>query len=339
MSVEVLRAGVLTTVQDLGRYGMQRFGVPVSGAMDAYSLQVANRLVGNDADAAALEITLAGPQLAFHADHVVAVCGGDLSPTIGGRPVPMRRPVRISRGSQLVFGECVAGCRAYFAIAGGIDVPKVLGSRSTYVRAAIGGVNGRALKSGDRLVTAVADQRRLENLIDAATLARDGFAAPHWSVQVNPEKFVRQPQEIRFVAGRHWEALTAAGRSSFASENFRVGPASDRMGFRLEGARLEVSGVNDVERGSIASEAVAFGTIQLPPDGNPIVLMADRQTIGGYPRVGEVASVDLSLLAQLKPGDLLCFQRIALSEAQELMHLQQKALAQISEAVRARFRQ
>jgi len=339
MSVEVLRAGVLTTVQDLGRYGMQRFGVPVSGAMDAYSVRVANRLVGNDDDAAVLEITLAGPQLEFHTDHLVAVCGGDLSPTIDGKPVPMRRPVRISRGSQLVFGECVAGCRAYLAIAGGIDVPEVLGSRSTYVRAAIGGVYGRALKSGDRLAATITQQGRFEYLSETATYARDGFAAPHWSVQVNPERFVKRPQEIRFVAGRHWETLTAAARSSFTNENFRVGPASDRMGYRLEGANLEGVGVNDAQRGSTASEAVAFGTIQLPPDGNPIVLMADCQTIGGYPRVGEVASVDLSLLAQLRPGDPLCFRRIALSEAQELMHLQEQALAQISDAVQARLYQ
>ncbi len=339
MSVEVLRAGVLTTVQDLGRYGMQRFGVPVSGAMDAYSLQVANRLVGNDAGAAVLEITLAGPLLKFHTDILVAVCGGDLSPMIGGKPMPMRRPVRISRGSQLVFGECVAGCRAYLAIEGGIDVPEVLGSRSTYVRAAIGGVNGRALKSGDRLVTAITDQQRFTNLRDTPTYARDGFAAPHWSVQVNPQRFVQQPQEIRFVAGRHWETLTAAARSSFTKEIFQVGPASDRMGYRLESAHIEGTNAESTELGSVASEAMAFGTIQLPPDGNPIVLMADRQTIGGYPRVGEVASVDLSLLAQLKPGDTLSFRRIALSEAQELMHLQELALAQISEAVQTRLQQ
>jgi antagonist of KipI len=339
VSVEVLRAGVLTTIQDLGRYGMQRFGVPVSGAMDAYSLQVANRLVGNGDDAGVLEITLAGPQLEFHADHLIAVCGGDLSPTIGGKPVPLRRPVMVSRGSRLVFGECVAGCRAYLAIAGGIDVPEVLGSRSTYVRAAIGGFDGRALKSGDRLATGTTSQPHHDDLVDAATLARDKFAAPHWSVQLNPERFVRRPQEIRFIAGRHWETLTVAARALFTAEKFRIGSASDRMGYRLEGVHLEGMDENAPGRGSIASEAVAFGTIQLPPDGKPIVLMADRQTIGGYPRVGEVASVDLSLLAQLKPGDSLCFKRIALSEAQELTYLQGQALAQISEVVQSRLRQ
>ena len=337
MSFEVLRAGVLTTVQDLGRYGMQHVGVPVSGAMDAYSLRVANRLVGNDDEAAALEITLVGPLLAFHADTLVALCGGDLSPTIGGKRVPMRRPVSISRGSQLVFGECAAGCRAYLAVAGGIDVPEVLGSRSTYVRAAIGGVHGRALKSGDRLVAAKTSQHRYAKLGESPMVVRDGFAAAHWSVQVNPERFLRRPQEIRFVAGSHWETLTLAARDLFTSENFRLGSASDRMGYRLEGARLE--GAVGTERGTIASEAVAFGTIQLPADGNPIVLMADRQTIGGYPRIGEVASVDLSLLAQLKPGDKLAFRQISLPEAQDLLHAQEKALARISEAVKMRLQQ
>jgi antagonist of KipI len=334
MSFEVLRGGVLTTVQDLGRYGMQHVGVPVSGAMDAYSLRVANRLVGNDDEAAALEITLAGPQLAFHADTLVALCGGDLSPTIGGKRVPMRRPVSVSRGSQLVFGECAAGCRAYLAVAGGINVPEVLGSRSTYVRAAIGGVQGRALKHGDRLAAAKTYQHRFAKLRESPAYARDGFAAENWSVRVNPERFLRRPQEIRFVAGRHWDTLTLAARDLFTGETFRLGSASDRMGYRLEGVSLE-----GTERGTIASEAAAFGTIQLPPDGNPIVLMADRQTIGGYPRIGEVASVDLPLLAQLKSADKLAFRQISLPEAQELVHAQEKALALIGEAVKMRFQQ
>jgi len=202
------------------------------------------------------------------------------------------------------------------------------------VRAAIGGVHGRALKSGDRLVAAKTDQHCFAKLCDSPAYVRDGFAAEHWSVQVNPERFLRQPQEIRFVAGSHWETLTLAARDLFTSESFRLGSASDRMGYRLEGVSLE-----GTERGTIASEAVAFGTIQLPPDGNPIVLMADRQTIGGYPRIGEVASVDLSLLAQLKPGDKLAFRQISLPEAQDLVHAQEKALARISEAVKMRLQQ
>ncbi len=328
--IEVIRAGLLTTVQDLGRYGAQRFGVPVSGAMDTYALRVANRLVGNEEDVAALETTLIGPVLKFDSDLLIAVCGGDLGAVIGGKPVPMNRPVWLARGSQLAFEQPVTGCRAYVAFAGGIDVPLVLGSRSTYVRTGFGGFKGRALKKGDRIHTGASYGSSFLRLRDSPDFANDGFAAPSWSVRVDPDRLFLQPQRIRFIAGRHWERLDPEVRGAILRENFRVGTTSDRMGYRLEGVSLERH-----EFGDIASEAVAFGTIQLPPDGNPIVLMADRQTIGGYPRVGEVASVDLPLLAQLKPGDTLRFERIGLDEAHNLVHQQEIALAQLQASIKA----
>ena len=334
MTADVVRAGLLTSVQDLGRFGMQHFGVPVSGAMDAYALRVANRLVGNEDNAAALEATLAGPVLKFADDTLLALCGGDLGAVIDDKPVPMHRPVWVASGRQLAFGRCVSGCRAYLAFAGGIDVMPVLGSRSTYVRAALGGLKGRALKSGDHINFVATNVSVCSGLRDSPAFMRDGFAAPRWSVQVHSERLAVYPQRIRFVAGRHWELLSPATRNTFLTESFRVGAASDRMGYRLEGARLD-SG----EGGAIASEAVAFGTIQLPPDGNPIVLMADRQTIGGYPRVGEVASADLALLAQLKPGDTLRFERIALADAQKLACAQAMAMRQIGASIAANLAQ
>lgn len=330
MTVEVIRPGLLTSVQDLGRFGMQHFGVPVSGAMDGYALRVANRLVGNDDNHAVLEVTLAGPVLEFTADTLIALSGGDLDANIDSKRLPMHRPVWVARGRRLSFGRCIAGCRAYLAFAGGIDVPPVLGSRSTYMRAALGGLCGRALKAGDRIVVAAKTEAPYSGLRGLPAFSRDGFAAPRWSVQVRSERLWLQPQRIRFVPGRHWESLKPGVRETFTSESFRVGTSSDRMGYRLEGIRLE-SG----ESGDIASEAVAFGTIQLPPDGNPIILMADRQTIGGYPRLGEVASVDLPLLAQLKPGDALRFERIGLADAQDLAHAQAVALAQIAASIEA----
>ncbi len=330
MTVEVIRPGLLTSVQDLGRFGMQHFGVPVSGAMDGDALRVANRLVGNEDNAAALEVTLAGPVLEFSEDTLVALAGGDLEATIDGKPLPLHRPVWIAHGRRLSFGRCITGCRAYLAFAGGIDVAPVLGSRSTYVRAALGGLHGRALEAGDHINVAATDAAPCSRLRDLPAFVCDGFAAPRWSVQVRFERLWLSPQRIRFVAGRHWESLEPGVRATFTSEHFRVSTSSDRMGYRLEGVRLE-SG----ERGDIASEAVAFGTIQLPPDGNPIVLMADRQTIGGYPRIGEVASVDLPLLAQLKPGDTLRFERIALADAQRLAHAQTVALEQITASIEA----
>jgi len=330
MTLKVIRGGLLTTVQDRGRYGMQRFGVPVSGAMDLHSLQIANRLVANDDDCAALEVTLVGPVLEFDADTLIALCGADLSAAINKKPVPMNRPVWVARGSRLAFGQPVSGCRAYVACAGGVDVAPVLGSRSTYVRARIGGLKGRALKAGDRIDVVPTRAPCCPVLRDSPAFESDGFAAPNWSVRVNSERLFVSPQRIRFVPGRHWELLTLAERNTFVNENFRVGVASDRMGYRLEGARPASH-----DFGDIASEAVAFGTIQLPPDGNPIVLMADRQTIGGYPRIGEVASVDLPLLAQLKPGDTLTFERLTLGDAQGLSHAQSIALAQIGASIDA----
>lgn len=330
MTAEVIRSGLLTTVQDLGRHGAQHFGVPVGGAMDSHSLRIANRLVGNDDAAAGLEVTLVGPVLRFDTDTLIAVCGGDLGAVVGDKPLPMNRPVWIAGGSQLAFGQPVAGCRAYIALAGGVDVAPILGSRSTYLRGGFGGVKGRALKAGDRIGAVSTAASSFNELRDALPMPSGGFAAPHWSVRVDSDRLFLSPQRIRFVAGRHWELFTPALRSGFLNENFRVGAASDRMGYRLEGAKLESHNFGD-----IASEAVAFGTIQLPPDGNPIVLMADRQTIGGYPRVGEVASVDLSLLAQLKPGDALGFERIMLAEAQNLIHAQALALAQIEASIEA----
>lgn len=332
--IEIVRPGLLTTVQDLGRYGAQCIGVPASGAMDAHALRIANRLVGNEDDAAGLEVTLVGPALQFRSDALIAIRGGNWNAMIGNKPVPMNRPVWIAPGSRLDLGQAIAGCRAYVAFAGGIDVAPVLGSRSTYLRSGFGGLKGRALKKGDQLAMCAGADPSFSGLRNCPAFASEGFAAPKWSVRVDPDLFALRPQRIRFLAGRHWEQLTASVQSMFLGENFRVGAASDRMGYRLEGVRPERH-----EYGNIVSEAVAFGTIQLPPDGNPIVLMADRQTVGGYPRVGEVASVDLPLLAQLKPGDTLRFEKIALSEAHELIHEQEVGLAHLQASISARRNQ
>jgi antagonist of KipI len=324
------RAGVLSTVQDLGRHGYQRYGVPVSGAMDSYSLRVANELVGNEPQAAALELTLEGPTLMFTDAMLVAVCGGDLAAHMGSAPFPSFRPVWVRAGARLEFGSAKTGCRAYLAVAGGFDVPLVLGSRSTYLRAHLGGMAGRALKRGDELHALGVHEQRYSKLNAALSQARHGFSAPHWAVNAHFERVERIPQLLRFIPGRHWETLAAEMRARFTASEYRIGKASDRMGYRLEGAALELAG-----RGDLPSEAVAFGTIQLPPDGNPILLMADRQVTGGYPRIGELASVDLGLAAQLKPGDRLRFEKITLAQAQQLWLAQERAYAELRTAIRA----
>lgn len=334
MSIQVLRPGIHSTLQDTGRHGYQHFGVPVSGAMDLFSHRVANILLGNDEQACTLEMTLQGPQLEFGEEALVAICGADLSPSIGGNPVPEGKPVRLRAGAVLEFGACVTGCRAYLAVAGGFAVPPVLGSRSTYEIAGIGGLDGRALRRADRLPVGEATAGVYPGL--AADLARSGhaFAAPRWAVNQHIEQLGRSPQSVRIIPGVHWEEFPAATRECLTSTEFRVAPDSNRMGFRLEGPAIELE--NPLE---ILSRAVTFGTIQVPPGGQPIVLMADRQTIGGYPMIADVAGVDLHLLAQLKPGDRLRFELVSLAQAQALWLRREQELVTIREAVALRLQE
>lgn len=324
MSVRVLKPGLHTTVQDLGRAGHQHEGVPVSGAMDAPALRVANLLVGNDHDAAGLEVTLLGPTLLLENEVLFAITGADLSATLDGEPVLRGCAVHARAGAQLAFGAAAAGCRAYVAFAGGIDVPRVLGSRATYVRGGLGGVQGRALRAGDLLPLGVCGERSVRT---AATIAPGASARWGVSAYTEPAVIARAAAEIevRALRGRHVGRLTAESRRALFGEAFTVGAASDRMGYRLEGSVLELR--RAVEP---VSEAVSFGTVQLPPGGAPIILMADRQTTGGYPRLLEVASVDLPRLAQAAPGTRLRFREISLEAAQRLYLARERQLAQLA---------
>jgi antagonist of KipI len=332
VALKVLRAGVLSTLQDRGRWGWQHVGVPVGGAMDEMSHRVANTLVGNSEDDATLEMTLAGPLLQFGEETVFALCGGDFGPKIGGRAVPMARPVLARAGAQLDLGHCRLGARAYLAVTGGFDIAQVLGSRSTYLRGGFGGFEGRALRRGDVLPTrprpAGLYPALWEQLADGAW-----FAAPRWSVEANTALMAHRHHNIRFVPGRHWDAFAPEVRERFCASEYRIAPNSDRMGYRLEGPELPFA-----DGGSLLSEGVTFGTIQVPPDGKPIVLMANRQTTGGYPRIGEVASVDLPLLAQLPPGDTVRFTAIMLDQAQALYLDRERELSRMQEAVKMRMR-
>lgn len=332
MSLRVGQPGLLTTVQDLGRIGHQRDGVPVSGAMDPLALRVANLLVGNDETDAALEITLTGPTIIFEGDALIAMAGADLSATLDDERVPTWRAIRVPSGATLAFGAPRVGCRAYLAVAGGIAVPPVLGSRSTYIRAAFGGVDGRALRRGDVVSTGAPSV--LAGCISSSLVRADGrVAVARWSVGATLRPAYADHTVVRVIPGAHEHALTEASRDLLRQTTFRISPQSDRMGYRLEGPALALA-----QPLELLSEPVAFGTVQLPPGGSPIVLMADRQTTGGYPRIGEVATVDLPLLAQLKPGDHVRFAPISLEETQALYVEREQEIARMRQSIALRYR-
>jgi len=308
-AIVVLDAGLLTTVQDLGRFGWQQHGVPVSGAMDVWALRAANRLVGNDERSAALEITLAGPALRFDGPGVIAVTGGDLGARLQGRPMPPWQSVGVPSGTDLTFSGARDGMRAYLGVAGGIDVPLVLGSRSTLTRSRLGGYMGRALAAGDRVPVGGG----------ATPPASAGLRLPRTIIPAYGHFHT-----LRVVMGPQDDAFTEEGIRNFLSEVYTLAPQSDRVGCRLTGPRI------GHRRGAdIVSDGTAFGTVQVSGDGMPIVLMADRGTTGGYTKIATVASVDLPRLAQAAPGDRVRFVQVGVDEAQALLRAARAQLERI----------
>jgi antagonist of KipI len=297
--IEVIKGGLFTTVQDGGRRGMQRYGIPPAGAMDPFALALANLLVGNPPDGAALEITVVGPVLRAERDLVVALGGADLGATMDGVPLPLWKSVRWERGAVISFRGKPLGARVYLAVAGGIDVPPVLGSRSTYVPARIGGVNGRALRAGDRLPVGI--PRLPLSRLTGRFLPRE--LVPDYPVH----------KRLRAVPGPHADRFSERGLKTFFSGEYVVDTRSDRIGLCLTGPAVELRNRNEMISGP-----VTFGAVQVPPDGQPILLMADRQTTGGYPLVATVITADLPLAAQALTGDSLSFVPVSVEEAHAL---------------------
>jgi antagonist of KipI len=314
MSIKVVRTGLLTTIQDGGRCGYRQYGVILNGAMDLYALRIANMLVGNDEHEGAMEITLMGPKLLFEQSCLIALTGGDLTPVIDGKDVPMWRPVWVKEGSVLEFGVPKKGCRTYLSVSGGFQLPKVMGSVSTYLRAEIGGYKGRALQYGD-VIGVNSPASFGEKLIDSLQkrMGNRPFAATSWTLHPTWLPSYEPNPTIRAMKGAEFDRFTEESRQDVFTKPFQVTPQSDRMGYRLQGPALTLT-----EPFELLSSAVAFGTVQVPSDGNPIVLMADHQTTGGYPRIAQVASVDLPLLAQVLPGRRVSFSEVSLEEAQRL---------------------
>lgn len=304
--VEVIKPGMLTTIQDLGRTGYQQFGMVVSGAMDAYAFRMANLLAGNSDGAAALEITLKGPILKILRNCTLSVTGGDLSPLVDGKPIPMWATVHIHAGSLLEFGRPQSGCRSYLAINGGFDVPQVMGSRSTYLRAGIGGFHGRALREGDRLCVA-----------DNSSLPPSLKPIRRLSPSLIPE--YQEDIELRVIPGPQWDYFTKESQALFLSSIFHISPQSDRMGYRLSGATLEVKPNHEQ-----ITDPIPLGAVQVPAEGNPIILLADRQTTGGYPKIATIISVDIPKIAQGKPGDQVRFHVVDIDESHYLLREQER---------------
>ena len=314
MSITVLNPGLMTTVQDQGRIGYQQFGVSVSGVMDPRSAALANILVGNDEKEAVLECTMMGPHLQFNQANCIAITGGDLMPTLDGKPIPNYTAVKVEAGQVLKFTMPKTGCRAFIAFAGGLDIPEVMGSRSTYMKAKIGGVEGRKLAKDDVI----------------------GFRAPkaelkNMNFRSMASEFVpRKEYTVRVVLGPQDDYFTDAGIQTFLSEVYSVTAEFDRMGCRLEGAVIQHK-----EGGDIISDGIAFGAIQVPSSGQPIIMLGDRQTTGGYTKIANVISVDFRILAQLKQGDKVRFEQVSVKFAQDALLTQRAALKTIRNALEA----
>lgn len=318
MGIKVIKAGMLTTIQDLGRIGYRKDGVIESGAMDKDALLMGNLLLGNEETDAGLECTLSGPSLLFEKEALIAITGADLSAEINGTSIDRCRPILVPKGAVLSFGEALAGCRAYLTVQGGFDVPQVLGSYSTYLRAGFGGFEGRALKKGDQ----IAFNQDIPVLPERLnwSLSRSMFTSLN-------------PQVIRVIKGPEFDLFQEKSIADLLIKEFSISNAADRMGYQLEGPLLQLKTNKEM-----LSSAVAFGTVQVTAHGSPVILMADHQTTGGYPRILQVLSVDLGKLAQLSPGQLIQFEMLTLKQAQKLLTARTEEINQLKQSLTFKYK-
>lgn len=307
INMQIENPGILTTIQDLGRFGYEKFGMPVAGAMDSYALQVANILVGNARDEAALEISFMGLSLKFEGNGLIAITGADLGATLNSRQIKPWQSIEISSGDELKFTAVKKGCRAYLAVQGGLDIPVVMGSKSTYLRGAIGGFQGRKLRQGDEI--------------------RGNEIKKKISPEILPEEFIPRydGKTIRVIPGPQADYFSKDELNKFFTSPYKITNQYDRMGYRLEGPIIK-----HVKGPDIISDGIVPGAIQVPGHGQPIIMLADCQTAGGYSKIATVISVDLPILAQLMPGNELSFAEISIEKAHLLYNLQESKLAKLS---------
>jgi len=305
----VHKPGLLTTVQDEGRLGYRAYGMPIAGVMDHFAYTIANILTENEPGAAVLEMTLLGGVFLFDTDAYVATCGADMQGKLNGKRIHAWSSFHVPEQSELIFGYALKGCRSYLAITGGINTSPVLGSRSTYTRAAIGGYKGRALQSGD--VLTISKEMKMP---EREKILSYNFL-PHYDTEVF----------LRVILGPQDDFFTDAGITTFFNSVYTVTRRNDRMGYMLEGPDIQHSHTAD-----IVSDAICPGAVQVPGNGMPIVMMVDCQTTGGYPKIGTVISPDLNKLAQAKPGDKVRFVQCSVSEAVSIVKTEQQRFAEFT---------
>ena len=326
MSVTILKPGMLSSLQDGGRPGHAALGVGRAGAMDGPAWQLANALVGNQQAEAAIECTLVGPSLRFEHADVIALTGAPIAAHVDNIPIPMWTTCHVPGGSVLQLGGMAHGCRTYLAVRGGFDVTPVLGSRSSDLHARIGHEHGRALRTGDILpMGATAPLPALRGGGDVRPL--------HWSLDPQPW-FAFETRPLALLRGSHWSQLDESSRQYLWGGHFILSKDSNRTAGRLDGHALRLQAPLE-----LISEAALPGTLQLPPSGQPIALLAEAPVTGGYPRIGQVAAVDLPRLAQLRPGDTVCFHESTLDEALARLSARQQRLNQLLETIAQRLAQ
>jgi KipI family sensor histidine kinase inhibitor len=326
----IKKPGIATTVQDAGRFGFQSQGVVTGGAMDLFAYRTGNLLVGNNQDAAAIEITFANTEIVFEQDALIAVCGRGADLFINGVPAPVWKTIAIKKGASLFFKNNNEGAKMYLSIAGGWDVKKIMNSSSTYLPANFGGYNGRTLQQGD-LLKANTKLSEVSLQIISSIQSGKNFIAALWSIQL-PDFFNYNVKIIRVLKGPEQDWFKDSSIENFYSSSFIVSNAADRMGYRLNGSMIMKK-----ESKELLSTAVTKGTLQVTPDGNMILLMSDCQTTGGYPRIAQVAAADLNICAQLKPGDSITFKEISFEEAEQLFLKQEKHFYDTEKSIAYRF--
>ncbi len=330
MSIRIISASYPVTLQDAGRPGFRAYGVPLSGPMDPVSFRLANLLCGNAPGEAALEITLHGLIMLFEEDSLIALCGGGSLPMIDGDPVGSFRPLFVRQGTLMRFSYSSTGCRMYMAMAGGFRSGKIMGSAATYVPAGIGGLEGRNVRKGDLLMRKDSPGLLSKRIADSINHSSQPVHQGSWGS--NP--FSHQRDDtclLRFLPGPEWELFSNSSRHLFQTETFQLSDRADRMGYQLRGPVLKCLSSTEM-----LSTAVSLGSVQVTHAGVPIILMADGQTTGGYPRIVQIITADMALCGQLRPGSDLRFIRVSEREALDLYRLQMQHLASVGRAIRIR---